>query len=216
MNRRERLFSLMRLSAFARKHRVGVAMLLLFVTASPALPDDRQLLQANSGSSTDVLVILDSSGSMNHEFTDTFELPAYMDDFLYPQGTAAGTNGSKIGVAKSVLRQVLSTTQNVNWGFAYYRNPNQTFGAAQTGPVGEAIGGAHDKNDLLENGGVEWLYFADTTTDAGGTPDGNTLDAVLNPGAPAVWNYPDISQGRFLQFGHKVMHPYGKYTTNEM
>ena len=207
-----RLFSLVRLSALARRHRVGVAMLLLFVTASPALPDDRQLLQANSGSATDVLVILDSSGSMNREFTDDFELPAYMDDFLYPQGTALGTNGSKIGVAKSVLRQVLSTTLNVNWAFAYYRNPNQTFGAAETGPRGEAVGGAHNKNDKLENGGVEWLYFADAVTDSGGTTI-DTVDNVFNPAG--VWNYPDISQGRFLQFGHKVMHPYAKYTTNE-
>ena len=29
-----------------------------------------------------------------------------------------------------MLRQVLTNTAGVNWAFSYYRNPNQTFGAA--------------------------------------------------------------------------------------
>jgi hypothetical protein len=192
-------------------------MLLLFLTASPgAFADDRQLLQANAGASADVLVILDSSHSMNRDFTDHFDLPAYMDDFIYPQGTAAATNGSKIGVAKSVLRQVMSTSQNVNWAFAYYRNPNQTFGAAATGPVGEAIGGAKVAGDTMENGGVEWLYFADTIDTSSPTNPGGSIDSVFNPNAPATWDFPDISQGRFLSFGHKVPHNYNREDTGEV
>ena len=105
-----------------------------FLIASPARPDDRQLLQRNSGANTDVLVILDSSASMMRDVTDHFDLPAYMDDFVYPQGTAAN-NGSKFGIAKSALREVMTTASGVNWAFASYRNPNPTFGAASIDPV---------------------------------------------------------------------------------
>ena len=75
------------LIGFATRHRVAVAMLLVFLTAQPATPDDRQLLRANAGANTNVLLILDSSHSMASEFSNSFSLPAYMDDFLYPQGT---------------------------------------------------------------------------------------------------------------------------------
>jgi hypothetical protein len=126
---------------------------------------------------------------MNHDFTDSFDLPAYMDDFIYPQGTSPNTNGSKIGVAKSVLRQVLSTTAGVNFAFAYYRKPNPVFGPALVGFNSKAVGGAQVANQLLENGGLEWLYFA---------------DEILEGGVPFDPNdYPDIQLGRFLQMGHK-------------
>ena len=71
---------------FAARHRAAATFLLLFLMASPARPDDRQLLQANAGANTNVLLILDSSNSMNNDFSDTFRLPAYMDDFIYPAG----------------------------------------------------------------------------------------------------------------------------------
>ena len=187
MNNGDRVaFSPRGISAFVRRHRVAVTMLLLFVSATPARPDDRQLLQTNAGASADVFVILDSSHSMNRDFTDAFDLPAYMDDFLYPQGTAAGTDGSKLGVAKSVLRQVLTQSQNVNWGFAYYRNPNQTFGAADTAALGGAVGGAHLAGDTLENGGLEWLYFADVIDASSPTCPGCPIDQVFNPNSPAT------------------------------
>src|SRR5258705_13637395 len=113
--------------AAAARARVTTALVLAFLIAAPAFPgDDRQLVRP--GTSPDVLIILDSSLSMNHDFTDAFDLPAYMDDFIYPQGTSANTNGSKLGVAKSVLRQVLSSTPNVNFAFSYYRNPNPRYG----------------------------------------------------------------------------------------
>src|SRR5262245_53408136 len=155
-----------RVSGFATRHRAVAAWLLAFLIASPARPDDRQLLQANAGANTNVLVIMDSSHSMDAEFSDTFRLPAYMDDFLYPQGTF-NVEGSKLGVAKSVLRQVMTNAVGVNWAFAYYRNPNQTFGAAETGPLGDPVGGATTAGQLLENGGLEWLYFADTIDPSG-------------------------------------------------
>ena len=68
------------------------------------------------------------------DFTDHFDLPAYMDDFIYPEGTSTA-QGSKFGVAKSVLRQVITESSGVNWGFASYQNPNPTFGAAQQDPA---------------------------------------------------------------------------------
>src|SRR5215470_13087214 len=180
---------------FVTRHRVAVAMLLVFLIAQPATPDDRQLLRATAGANTNVLLILDSSHSMTADFSDRFNLPAYMDDFLYPQGTFTVV-GSKIGVAKSVLRQVLTTASGVNWSFAYYRNPNQTFGAAQTVPgTGVAVGGARTAGQLLENGGLEWLYFVE-----------DDVSSFFNAD-----EYPDIQQGRFLQFGHKVPRPYVRY-----
>ena len=114
-------------SALRSRRRAAVALLLTFLAASPARPDDRDLLRNNLAANTDVLVILDSSLSMNRDFSDSFDLPAYMDDFLYPQGTASGTNGSKLGVAKSVFRDLVATTTGVNWAFTYFRNPNPTF-----------------------------------------------------------------------------------------
>ena len=206
------------LRAIAQRHRVAVTMLLLFVMASPARPEDRQLLQTNPGANADVLVILDSSNSMNREFTDSFELPAYMDDFLYPEGTTTvPTEGSKLGVAKSVLREVLSTSQNVNWAFAYYRNPNQQFGAEDTATFGDPLNGAKVKNDKLNNGGIEFLYFADKVDVTSSVGAGGAIDAVFNPNSGSgVWDYPDISKGRFLQLGHKVMHNYNREDTGEV
>jgi hypothetical protein len=195
------------LVGFAARHRAAAACVMLFLMASPARPDDRQLLQANSGANTNVLLILDSSTSMNNDFSDVYRLPAFMDDFIYPQGTV-NTAGSKIGVAKSVLRQVLTNTAGVNWAFSYYRNPNQTFGAADNSvgdagrgqpPIGYPIGGAVLAGDHLENGGLEWMYFADVLYPLGGS---------ISSAFPSS-NYPDVQQGRFLQFGHKVPHIYG-------
>src|SRR3982075_2235213 len=141
------------LFAFVSRHRARVAILLLFLVASPASPDDRQLLQATSGAKTNVILILDSSGSMNNEFTDSIRLPAFMDDFLYPQGTAADTYGSKIALAKAVPRQVITkSSSSVNWAFSHYRKPNPT------------LGGAKIAGDHLTNGDAEWLYFADSLT----------------------------------------------------
>src|SRR4029077_1621859 len=153
-----------RLLAFAARHRVAVAILLVFVIADPAFArDDRDLLKANAGFKSDVLVILDSSGSMADDFSDVFRLPAYMDDFIYTEGTTPGAFGSKMGVAKSVLREVVTNTVGVNWAFSYYRNPNQSMGAYDIGfpPVDHANEVAQVSGDLLKNGGVEWMYFAD-------------------------------------------------------
>ena len=87
MNNRDRVaFSPRGLSAFVRRHRVAVTMLLLFVSATPARPDDRQLLQTNAGASADVFVILDSSHSMNRDFTDAFEK---VDAILTPTAPSA-------------------------------------------------------------------------------------------------------------------------------
>jgi len=195
------------LVGFVARHRAAATFLLLFVMASPARPDDRQLLQANSGANTNVLLILDTSTSMNNDFSDVYRLPAFMDDFIYPEGTVNAA-GSKFAIAKSVLRQVLTNTAGVNWAFAYYRNPYQTFGAADNSvgdssrgqpPIGYPIGGATVAGDALENGGLEWMYFADSLY-----PLGGAIGSIF-PSA----QYPDIQQGRFLQFGHKVPHIYG-------
>jgi hypothetical protein len=198
------------LVASVTRHRVAIALVLAFANAAPAIPDDRNLLQPSPN--TDVLLILDSSLSMNRDFTDSFDLPAYMDDFIYPQGTAPSTNGSKIGVAKKVLRQVLSTTKGVNWAFASYRNPNPTFGAASISGDSTTSGGARVANDPLQNGGLEWLYFADFLTDVTGTMNLGLIKSVFSDPN----DYPDIQDGRFLQLGHKVMHNYNKENTGEV
>src|SRR5688572_10517194 len=192
----------LRLIGFVARRRVGISIVLATLIASPAARgDDRQLLQDDSGAATDVLLILDSSLSMSSDFTNRFRLPAYMDDFIYPEGTT-DSNGSKLGIAKAVLRQVMTNAGGVNWSFAYYRNPNQTMGAAITDPAtGVATGGARQANTKLENGGLEWLYFA--TTDVNALGFGPTV-------------YPDIQQGRFLQLGHKVMHNYEREDTDEV
>jgi len=53
------------------RRRLPVAMICLFLVCAPASPsDDRQLLQTSSGSNVDILLILDSSASMNTELTD--------------------------------------------------------------------------------------------------------------------------------------------------
>ena len=97
-----------RRASCAAGHRVALALVLASANAAPARPDDRQLLQASSGAKMDVLVILDSSSSMAREFSDRFDLPASLDDFVYPEGTVGSTNGSKLGVARSVLRQIMT------------------------------------------------------------------------------------------------------------
>ncbi|HSE65007.1 MAG TPA: hypothetical protein VLG15_15485, partial [Thermoanaerobaculia bacterium] len=193
------------------RRRVGLAVTLAVLLSAPppALADDRQLLQTNVGAKTNVLVILDSSGSMTAEFSDRYYLPAYMDDFIYPQGTS-DSRGSKIGVAKSVLREVMARTTGVNWAFAQFRNPNQTFGASdleggarsRNGTL-DPIGGAKAAGEYLQNGGLEWLYFADTLSQVGPGGEVEIRDA-FDPD-----EYPDLQQGRFLQLGHKVMHNYG-------
>ena len=197
-----------RLIGFVARRRVAIALGLVTLLASPvARGDDRQLLQDDSGAATDVLVILDSSLSMSSDFTNRFRLPAYMDDFIYPEGTT-DSNGSKLGIAKSVLRQVMTNAGGVNWAFAYYRNPNQTVGAAMTDPAtGVATGGARQANTKLENGGLQWLYFADTVT----YPTARPISQEFS-----VTQYPDIQQGRFLQLGHKVMHNYEREDTDEV
>ena len=203
----------------AARHRVALVLLMVFLLAAPASSDDRNLLQTNVGANTDILIILDSSGSMNHEFTDTFMLPAYMDDFIYPEGTSTA-NGSKIGVAKSVLREVLGKATGVNWAFAYYRNPNQKFGVGDIGPLGQANDGTSGPTDplaspgVLSNGGLEWLYFAQDVDSTSPTdPGGNINDATAFPCSAGSCDYPDIQQGRFLQMGHKVMHLYDRENT---
>ena len=194
------------LFGFVERHRVATTFVALFLISSPARPDDRQLLQANAGAPANVLIILDSSYSMNNEFSDTYRLPAFLDDFIYPEGTTAAV-GSKFAVAKRVLRKVMTSAAGVNWAFATYRNPDPTFGAADTSAQanagdparGYAIGGAKTAGQALENGGVEWLYFADQLV--GGSPISSAFPSAL---------WPDIQQGRFLQMGHKVMRLYGQ------
>ena len=207
------------------RHRVAAAVLLLGLSAVPALPDDRQLLRVNSGAKTDVLVILDSSSSMLRDFSDRFDLPAGMDDFLYPEGTAFATNGSKLGVAKSVLRQVMTTMQGVNWAFASYRNPTPTFGAAFldriTGrPVCDPQPCPQRAGDTLQNGGLEWLYVADgidaSSPSYAGKSISDVFPCVRQTIAPGWDCYSDIQQGRFLQFGHKVAHLYNREDTGEL
>src|SRR5688500_7993204 len=199
----------LRLIGFVARRRVGISIVLATLIASPAARgDDRQLLQDDSGAATDVLLILDSSLSMSSDFTNRFRLPAYMDDFSYPEGTT-DSNGSKLGIAKAVLRQVMTNAGGVNWSFAYYRNPNQTMGAAITDPAtGVATGGARQANTKLENGGLEWLYFADQAVFPGSA---HPISQDFS-----VTQYPDIQQGRFLQLGHKVMHNYEREDTDEV
>src|SRR5688572_4366531 len=199
----------LRLIGFVARRRVGISIVLATLIASPAARgDDRQLLQDDSGAATDVLLILDSSLSMSSDFTNRFRLPAYMDDFLCPEGTT-DSNGSKLGIAKAVLRQVMTNAGGVNWAFAYYRNPNQTVGAAMTDPnTGVSTGGARQANTKLENGGLEWLYFADQAVFPGSA---HPISQDFS-----VTKYPDIQQGRFLQLGHKVMHNYEREDTDEV
>ncbi|HEY2797915.1 MAG TPA: hypothetical protein VGK26_08515, partial [Thermoanaerobaculia bacterium] len=184
-----------------------MTFLLMYLTAMPALPDDRQLLQANAGAKAWVLLILDSSTSMNDEFSDTYRLPAYMDDFVYVENSAAVgpvSYGSKLGIAKSVLRDVIAksaTGSGINWAFSYYRNPKQTLGSSNLNGT-TPIGGATRAGQPLENGGLEWLYLSQCVV-SGGVCSGT----VAGSGYPAD-QYPDLQEGRFLQFGHKVMHNY--------
>jgi Neisseria PilC beta-propeller domain len=203
------------LVGFVARHRAAATFLLLFLMASPARPsDDRQLLQANSGANTNVLLILDTSTSMTDDFSDVYRLPVFMDDFIYPEGTTPAA-GSKFAIAKSVLREVLTNTAGVNWAFTTYRDPYQTFGAADNSvgdvsrgqpPPGYPIGGATTAGQALENGGLEWFYFADTVY-----PSGAAISGVF-----PVTNYPDVQQGRFLQMGHKVPHMYGTPGTPDL
>jgi hypothetical protein len=201
------------------RRRVAAAALLLGLNAALASPDDRQLLRASSGARMNVLVILDSSSSMTRDFSDLFDLPAGMDDFLYPEGTAVATNGSKLGVARSALRQVLTTTQGVSWAFATFRSPNPTFGAASldrnTGrPVCDPQPCPERAGDTLQNGGLEWLYVADAIDDGSPNDAGKPIRDVFpcqRQISPPGWDcYSDLQQGRFLQFGHKVARAYNR------
>jgi len=203
-----------RLIAFVARHRVATAILLALLNASPAAPDDRGLLQAVSGANPYVLLVLDSSLSMVNEFQNVYVLPATMDDFFYPQGTEADpplrTYGSKMGVAKSVIRNVMTTTTGINWAFAYYRNPNQTVGAAKMGITGspplQTIGGAKNAGDKLQNGGMNWFYFANEFVSAVVVPPGLPCSTIPDCFPAALWS--DLQPGRFHRLGHAVMHNY--------
>ena len=133
-------------------------------------------MQANAGAKAWVLLIMDSSHSMNDEFSDLYRLPAYMDDFVYVENSAnvgPVSYGSKIAIAKSVIRDVIAkseTGSGINWAFSYYRNPGQVLGAADTSTIdGTPVGGAKAAGDALENGGLEWLYFANCVSNNAGT-----------------------------------------------
>jgi hypothetical protein len=182
-----------------------MALLLIGLNAAPAFADDRQLLQANAGAKTDVLLILDSSTSMHDEFLDQFVLPAYMDDFIYPEGTA-DSFGSKFAIAKSVLRDVMTNTQGVNWAFASYRNPNPRFGADELNRNGVDAAAYAASDRYLKGGGMEWLYFADTQA------DGVSAISAALPGS--AW--PDLQKGRFMQLGHKVPRSYLREDTSSI
>ena len=199
------------------RHRATATFLLLFLMAAPARPvDDRQLLQANAGAKAWVLLIMDSSHSMNDNFANIdplsdYRLPAYMDDFVYPQDANVPTTyGSKLAIAKSVIRDVITKSEagsGINWAFSYYRNPNQALGATDSSAgVLNPVGGAKASGDYLNNGGLEWLYFAECAYNMGACT-GRTITQESGLFLTAA-NFPDLQEGRFLQLGHKVMHNY--------
>ena len=146
-----------------------------------------------------MLLILDSSHSMDNEFSDTFRLPAYMDDFLYPQGTF-DVEGSKIGVAKSVLRQVMTNARRRQLGLRLLPQPEPDLRRRRR-RARSAIRSAARRPPASSS---------KTAASSGSTSptrsiDGSDISTRLLPD-----EYPDIQQGRFLQLGHKVMHNYAK------
>ena len=75
----------------------------------------------------------------------------------------------------------------------------------------KVTGGAQSAGQLLENGGLEWLYFADGIDVTSEQGSGQAISSFFNAN-----EYPDIMDGRFLQLGHKVMHNYNRENTGEV
>lgn len=102
-----------------------IAALALFVTALPAVADDRQLLREGSGEPY-VMMLFDTSGSMNWAPRCSAEQVAEgICTFLCPSGDCpTPRNGddpaSKFRQAKEALYEVLRSVDNIHFGFATY------------------------------------------------------------------------------------------------
>ena len=106
--------------SFTRGKIIALAIAGLAGLGLPALgrADDRDLLFAKRQAAPNVLIILDSSGSMNDDFTDSYNYAAWMDD---PR--------SKMQTAKQVLKTVLpqiEATTPINFGFTTYQSGTAT------------------------------------------------------------------------------------------
>ncbi len=167
---------------------LAVAVLAGLGLPAPGRADDRDLLFAKRQAAPNVLIILDSSGSMNDDFTDSYNYAAWMDD---PR--------SKLQTAKQVLKTVLphiEATTPINFGFTTYQSGTATSRFIKdTGGTNRSGNGAGARK--------QWLYTAGTKTDASANPwSGSTTDTKgLESGAP-------------LQFGGLT--PFGDATCTDI
>jgi hypothetical protein len=142
------------------KLRIAVLLILATVVAPVLRADDRALLLANRSADPNVLIILDSSGSMNDDFTDNYAFAAWMDD---PR--------SKTQTAKRVLLDVLPTIAHVNFGFTTYHSGQESERSIDP----QSAGGSDNGNPAQKH----YLYYAGNIKAGGANPwSGTGTDGV--------------------------------------
>ncbi len=159
--------------------KASLALLLLALARFAAAGDDRQLLTVNPARSN-VLVILDTSGSMvGSTDIDLVAEPASIDD-----------PSSKISIAKRSLRDLLNHEDTINFGFAHFK---QNFtGSTMTINGQSAVNGSVVK---------QWLYTAGLRTSGAANPwSGTATDAVVL-GAP-------LQFGQYAPFSRRGCNDY--------
>jgi hypothetical protein len=154
------------------------------VTAAAARGDDQQLL-TNNPAKPNVVIVLDTSGSMVGTVdVDQASMPASLDD-----------PDSKIATAKRVIREVLNNVGGINFGFTHFR---------QLPMKANNVGGMGGSPAFKS-----WLYKADAL--ASGAP--NPWNCADPSQAPVCQGAP-LQLGPYTPFGargcsQKFVYPAG-------
>jgi hypothetical protein len=148
--------------------RATAAVLVAAAFASPLAADDRQLLKTSAGDPY-LMILFDSSGSMNWASTCTQDdIDEGLCDFLCetencPVPRAGDDPNSKFYLAKRALYDVLEDVDNIHLGFA---SLNQ---------------------DTLAVGAKHWIYTVKSVTTVSGTPHANITNNLFAVGTSEVF-----------------------------
>jgi hypothetical protein len=212
---------------------------LLCLPPTPASADDRKLLTSGTAR-PNVLIILDTSGSMANDFSNNYLTAGGMDDpdvsgsnyndptqchnavgnvvaCVNPNPTDTANNPvdapqAKLSVAKDVLKTFINTVENNN-------NPTMNLGFAAY--YQNYNNGGLDSLGIRGidlNHGKQWIYSANASDGSWVTPtgwDGKTTRSETITGPPANCDNADPTKprcvGEPLQFGNVI--PWGWRTT---
>ena len=157
----------------ANPRNAALAVLLLALPALARAGDDRQLLTANPARSN-VLIVLDTSGSMvGTTDVDLVSEPASIDD-----------PDAKIAIAKRALKDLLNHEDTINFGFAHFK---QNFSGSPLTINGQS---AVNSTSVVK----QWLYYAGAQASGAANPWSGTATDAVRAGAP-------LQFGSYVPFG---------------